>query len=119
MNIKRTLPVFAMVAMLALAGCAHQQSLIVSGETLAQVGNTFSATVYAMEQAHIKKVVTDDQYKKWMTFGSKFVQSYPSAVQLWRVAKASGDKTLEQQIMAIVSQMLLDLSEFATLAGVK
>ncbi len=119
MNTKRVLPVFAIVAAMVLANCAAHQPLIVSGESLAQLGNTFVATAAAMDKALDDKVVTQDQYDKWATFGKKFQMSFPLAVRLWRVAKDSQDATLEQQAVAMVASMAADLAEFSALVGVK
>ncbi len=104
---------------LVLPGCAEDKALIITGESLVSLGDQFVATAAAMDTALDAKAITPATYEKWKSFGLKFQQAYPLATELWRVASDSHDAKLEAQVIALVSQLALDLGAFAAVLGVK
>lgn len=99
-------------ALLLLAGCA-QDKLIVSGESIAQLGEQFVATADTMNAAYTNGVITNDQYKAWVTFGKKFQLVYPQAVKMWKIARETGDLSLEAQMVATVTALAMGLATYS------
>lgn len=111
---------FALMLCLALIlpSCAGDKVLIVTGETLVTLADTFVATATAMDAALEAKTITPAAYRDWAAFGRKFQAAYPLAKNLWRTAADHHDDKLQAQASAMVAQMALDLGAYAALAGV-
>ncbi len=107
------------VGVLLSIGCAHSQPLIVSGETLVQLGDQFVTVASTMDKALDAGVITSAQYSSWSAFGHKFQATYPLAVSMWETAKASGDATMQAQVLAMASTLALDLAVFTGQTGGK
>lgn len=101
-----------LVAALSVS-CTTTDKLVITGESLVQLGDQFVATADTMNVGYTNGVITKDQYKAWVTFGKKFQQVYPQAVQLWKVAKQTGDQELEARMVATVASLAMGLSNFS------
>jgi hypothetical protein len=85
----------------------------VSGELVVKLADQFIATAALMETALETKVITWEQYQTWATFGRKFQKVFPMVVESWQIARATGDKRLEDQMMIIVMDLALQMNEFS------
>lgn len=104
---------------LTVESCTHDKALIVTGETLVALDATFGATALAMDKGLDDKTITVEQYRRWRTFGEKFVVAYPLAAELWKVAEANKDEQLLAQAGVAVATLGADLGQWAALVGVK
>ncbi len=104
---------------LTLNACAEDRALVVTGQTMVTLADTFVATSVAMDKGFEEKTITQAQYDEWVTFGRKFQQVYPLAKHLWQIAADHKDATMQAQLVAMVMGMSADLAQFAALVGVK
>ncbi len=111
----------ALVLMTALlvAGCAGKQTqtgLVTSGEALIGVGNTFVA-VGASYQANCLPAPRDPKLAGFCagfrSFAPKFQQSYPPAVDAWKIARSGNDASKAQEATAVVLQLSTELTALA------
>lgn len=115
----RVLPILALVALLVLPGCAAQtrdQSLIISGKTLAAAGNTFADTAGVMNTLYDQKVVSAEQYNTWARFGKRFQAAYPKLKDLWEKAHMAGDAAKEGELATALAPLLRDLATYSAQA---
>lgn len=104
---------------LVLPSCAGDKALLITGDSLVTVADTFVATAAAMDAALEAKTVTPAAYRDWAAFGRKFQAAYPLAKNLWSTAADHHDEKLQAQASAVVAQLAADLGAYATLVGVK
>ncbi len=98
--------------LLLLCACSGVSPLVVTGESLAALGDTFAETATAMDAGLDAKTVTVEQYRAWRTFGLGFQHSYPLAVALWEVARATQDKATEREVARILVRLAGELAAF-------
>ena len=107
---------FAVSALLLLCvSCKTLEPFVVSGKALNEVGVQFVAVAEAMEKLHNDGFVSDVDFAKFRMFGLKFQQSYPAAVQLWRIAVLTNDRLLEGQVSQLIVDLINQLQEFSEL----
>ena len=105
--------VITLSTILALAACAHEQPLIISGDAMVILADQFVNTASAMDKALESKVITPEQYTAWTVFGKRFQEVYPLTVSLWRVAQSTNDVILEGQMVAKVNSLAVELATFS------
>lgn len=96
------------------SSCAHVEPLLVSGETLEGLGNSYVATTEAMNVAcGPDGGASAETCTRWASFAWKFHEAYPPAVQLWVVAAHSSDTALQRQADVVVRQLAGELAGYA------
>lgn len=99
-----------------LASCAHAPTpLVVTGNTLHGAKLAVVATEAGMREANEQKLLTRDQVLAWNDFLERFKPGFRVACEMWQAASDSQDKTKEQQAAAIVSALLVGLTQFTIL----
>lgn len=95
--------------------CAEDRALIITGQTMVTLADTFVATSAAMDKGYEDKVITQSQYDQWAKFGRKFQQTYPLALHLWQLAEDHKDEVMQAQLVSVVMGMSTDLAAFTAL----
>lgn len=99
------------LALLVATGCASgRQAIVVSGESLDQLGKTFVATGKQWNDLYDAKLVTADQYREWATFATWFKVAYPETVKMWKTARASHDAKGTQAVEDTIAKMAAELA---------
>lgn len=101
-----------------LFACANQDALIISGNSLKMIGDGFVATSKAMDEAATEGKISAEQYFKWADFGTKFQNTYPAAVHLWKMSVMLNDKELQQKSAELLMVLIPELITFAQEIGV-
>lgn len=96
----------------ACSSCSPTTRLVITGESLIGLGDQFVATSQLMDIGLDAKTITKEQYKTWSTFGKRFQQVYPVAVQLWDSSRAVGDTVTEGHAAEILTTLTAELAEF-------
>ena len=104
-----------LVVAFALSGCSSgQQALVITGESLkgvalefVQVGNVYKTG------CDVTKVIAPSSCADFRTFGQRFQQSFPLAVQLWEAARSATDTAAQEKVSAVITEMASSLSSFA------
>ena len=113
--------VLVLVAVLttACAGLTVGKSLIVSGESLDELGKAFVQTGRLYDDLLDRKIITVKDYRAWAEFANAFRDQYPNAVALWKLAKASRDEQGRITIEKMVGGLRSELMRFALSASAK
>lgn len=98
--------------------CVGVEPLVVTGKSLAALGNTVANTNAAMTASLDAKTISPEQYRNWATFARRFKEHYPFLVQMWSVARLNEDKVLEAEIAAILARLSAELAAFRPQAAV-
>jgi hypothetical protein len=107
----------AVLLTLALAlSCASTTPFVVTGESLDYVGNQFADTAKLMDAALEKGTVSVETYRGWATFVRKFQLLYPVSLQAWESSRRMNDVAKTQQTLAIITQLVQELSDFYQVA---
>lgn len=101
------------VLALVLSGCAavdFTKGLFVAGVSLEAVGNQFVSVSTQVTAGCAAKAIREDSCEKYRVFGEHFKKAYPVAVELWKSAKAAGDKAAVAKAEEVIIQLSEDLS---------
>lgn len=102
------------LAFFVISACSVTQALLVTGESLAVVGNQFIGVAAAYKQGcDIIKSIPQSQCQKFREFGIYFQKVYPLTVQLWEAARLANDKVLEGKASEVVQSLSNSLSALA------
>lgn len=119
LNMRKSCLVLALAVALLATGCAAtqtQQGLVVSGQSLIGVGNTFVA-VGASYTANCLPSPKDAKLAAFCSgfkqFAPKFQTAYPQAVDAWEVARKANDASKAQDATAVILQLSADLTALA------
>lgn len=100
-----------LVVLLLLASCATAtKTLLVTGESLDQLGKQFVSVGKQWNSLYDAKAITADQYKEWATFAVWFKAAYPEAVSLWKTARATNDTAATAAIEDSIGKMAAELT---------
>lgn len=95
------------------SACSHTQAFVISGESLNNVGEQFLAVADYMDTAAKEGKVSEEQYKKWTDFGTKFINIYPAAAHLWKMATLLDDPKLKDQAIGMLMTLIPELLNIA------
>jgi hypothetical protein len=110
--------VVRLIAVLLLVGCStFSKSIAVTGESLDATGRQFVqvAALYK-DGCDVKKTIAPDECKKFADFGRNFQKVFPTAVGLWKSARAAGDSTTQQALESKLGELAGALSQFSIMA---
>ena len=107
---------FAALFALVLLSCAHVDPLIVTGDSLDLVEHsvvtTYNALLAADKAGHLSKTVVDGWNKD---FYPRYLATYHTACDTWRVAVKNNDATKQAEAAAIISTIASDLARYSAL----
>ena len=118
---RRQISALILVAVLttACAGLTVGKSLIVSGESLDELGKAFVQTGRLYDELLDRRIITVEDYRAWANFANGFRDQYPNAVALWKLAKASRDEEGRIQVETLIQSLRQQLVAFAVSAAGK
>ena len=97
-----------------LVACSANQALLVTGESLAVVGNQFVGVAAAYKQGcDVAKSIPQSQCLKFREFGEYFKKVYPLTIQLWEAARLANDGALKGKASEVVQSLSNSLSALA------
>ncbi len=106
----------AALCALLLLGCAHVDPLVVTGDSLDLVEHsvvtTYNALLAADKAGRVSKNVVDGWNKD---FYPRYLATYHTACDTWRVAVKSNDATKQAEAAAIISTIASDLVRYSSL----
>lgn len=104
----------ALAIPLLLVSCKSIEPLVISGESMAILGDQFIETANLMDQALTDKQITVEQYQKWASFGTHFQEIYPLAIDIWHTARNVNDDVLQKQMGKLIADLAVTLAGFYT-----
>lgn len=105
---------------LLVSGCSYglqspvfNRSLVVTGTSIAVLGQEFADVSAAYTKACDGKRLTVKSCSEYRDFGVRFKSSYPEAVSLWHIARSANDNVKRQSAEDVILKLSTDLSVFA------
>lgn len=107
-------PVVLLLALVMLTGCStFSKSLVVSGTSLATLGDQFAQVSAQVTAGCDSKVIPQSVCDKYRVFGENFKKTYPITVGLWKAARDAGDKAAQSKAEDVIRQLSVSLSAIA------
>lgn len=103
-------------AALLIAGCASQTTqtgLATSGQSLVGIGTTFIyvGAVYQQQCVPTPRLAKLTGFcNGFRTFGARFKQAYPAAIDAWEAARKANDASKANDAASVILQLSTDLT---------
>lgn len=110
---KRALPVLALLALLALAACTHEQAWVASGESIAALGTTYDTTGKLMDRALDEKLIDEATYRRWVAFCHYYRPLYDAARDRW----LHSDDTAAEHAAAVLTALAAEVTQWGAVAA--